>query len=170
MNILVFSDSHGRYEKIRYALEKQIKKPDAVIFLGDGLADWEKIELEGIRFYSVSGNCDRTLFFECSEPDERTVTVGGLKIMMVHGHKYSVKSGLGQLVFSAIEKGADIVLFGHTHEKLELVFKSGEECFGRILDKNLYIMNPGSIGDYRSSWGNIEIDKNRRVLLSHGEH
>ena len=39
MNILVFSDSHGRGSRMLEALARQIKKPDAVIFLGDGLRD-----------------------------------------------------------------------------------------------------------------------------------
>ncbi len=170
MNILVFSDSHGRVNKIRAVLEKQIKKPDAVIFFGDGLNDFDSIDLGNTPFYAVSGNCDRTSFFEYpSEPPEKMLSLCGLKIMITHGHLYSVKSGLSRLVYSALEKGADIVLFGHTHEKLELVYSSDTECFGRALDKDLYIMNPGSIGDCYSSWGNIEINKEGRVLLSHGE-
>ena len=58
MDILVFSDSHGREGRIKEAIDRQIKKPDAIIFLGDGLRDIGNIEADGIPILSVSGNCD----------------------------------------------------------------------------------------------------------------
>lgn len=52
--------------------------------------------------------------------------------LAVHGHKYGVKRSLETLKAAARKKGADILLYGHTHER----FCSYED--------GLYIMNPGS--------------------------
>ena len=35
MEFLVFSDSHGNVSNISAALERQVKSPDAILFLGD---------------------------------------------------------------------------------------------------------------------------------------
>ena len=53
MNILVISDSHGRRERIEEAVERQIKKPDAIIFLGDGLRDITRAEIGDIPIYTA---------------------------------------------------------------------------------------------------------------------
>ena len=37
MDYLVLSDSHGRTEMIDRAMEVQLRAPDAVLFLGDGM-------------------------------------------------------------------------------------------------------------------------------------
>lgn len=168
MNILVLSDSHGHPEKIRDAVKKQINKPDAVIFLGDGLRDIDEDTL-GVPVYSVCGNCDAySLFMPSDEPEERILELGGKRIMMTHGHRYSVKSGLGRIIAVAAMREVDLLLFGHTHEKLELYFPAGACEYGIELKRPLYVMNPGSIGEYQSSFGCIMIDGNGSVLLSHG--
>lgn len=167
MDILVLSDSHGHPERIRDAVQKQIKKPDAVIFLGDGLKDIDECLL-GVPVYSVCGNCDSYSFFiPNNEPEERIIELGGKRIMMTHGHRYSVKSGLGRIIAVAAEREVDILLFGHTHEKLELCFAAGACEYGIELKKPLYVMNPGSIGGYPSSFGCIMIDSCGNLLLSH---
>lgn len=167
MNILVFSDSHGRPDNMTEALSRQIKKPDAVIFLGDGLKDISYVELQDIPLFTVSGNCDGTLF-SSFEPtlESRTVLLGGKRIFITHGHRYFVKHGLSELIREAISRDADIVLFGHTHQCLDRVIDAEELSKGR--DRPLYLMNPGSIGYYPNSWGNVEIDSEGRILLSHG--
>ena len=78
MDIIVFSDSHGEVEKIEEALQRQIKKPDAVIFLGDGLRDMMNADKGDYPIYSVRGNCD-TLIVSYST-DERSLVLGGKKI------------------------------------------------------------------------------------------
>ena len=62
---------------------------------------------------------------------------------------------------------ADIVLFGHTHMPFEMTLGCGND-YGIEICQPMYIMNPGSIGEYPYSFGNIEIDREGRVLLSHG--
>ena len=168
MNVLVFSDSHGRTDKINEALERQISPPDAILFLGDGLRDIESADVGNIPVYSVCGNCDSyydALFGDVA--DERLIVAGCKRILITHGHKYHVKSVLSVLLQRAKQKNADIVLFGHTHMPFEMMLGQDNE-YGIELCKPMYVMNPGSIGSYPYSFGNIEIDRAGRVLLSHG--
>lgn len=171
MNILVFSDSHGRTSKILEAFEKQIKKPDAIVFLGDGLRDLSYCDfIERIPVYAVCGNCDfYSVYGGVRGEDEILITLGGKRILMTHGHDYGVKHSLGGLVSAAVRKEADIVLFGHTHVPLEKCLPTGECEYGIRLPKPLYLMNPGSIGGYDGSFGCMEIDRHGNVILSHGE-
>lgn len=165
MDILVFSDSHGRAAKISEAIDRQIKKPDAIIFLGDGLRDISNADVGDIPVYSVSGNCD-TLMITYA-PDERCLILGEKRIFFTHGHHYGVKSTLTPLLSEAVARKADVVLYGHTHEGYERELGDDNE-YGFKLEKPLYIMNPGSIGSYPYIFGTITIDKSGKVILSHG--
>lgn len=165
MDILVFSDSHGNTRNVMRALSNQIKKPDAIIFLGDGLGSMSYCDFENIPFYTVSGNCDVGYFGALFSDDERIIELGGKKIMMTHGHRYDVKSTLTRLVYTAAQREADIVLFGHTHLPIEKVL-TPDVCEMPKLNKNLYIFNPGAIG--AGSFGVISISREGQVLLSHG--
>jgi putative phosphoesterase len=167
MNVLVFSDSHGRQDNIREALARQISPPDAVIFLGDGLRDMDAIDFGKVRTYLVSGNCDGMMASLFDIPDEQLIVIGGKRIFITHGHKYHVKSVLSPLILRAHELGADIVLFGHTHEGFEMTVGEKND-FGIEMTRPVYVMNPGSIGSYPYYFGNIEISKDGAVLLSHG--
>ena len=169
MNILVFSDSHGRGERIDAVIQTQIRKPDAIIFLGDGLRDIAYCDTGDIPVYAVQGNCDIYNYFKIGEVEEELLfTLGGKRIFITHGHRYGVKSGIGYLVSSVAKMGADIVLYGHTHEAFEKVIDKDENDYGLKLDKPMYVMNPGSIGDYNAFFGCIDIDSRGRILLSHG--
>lgn len=168
MNVLVFSDSHGGADKICEALARQISPPAAIVFLGDGLRDIDKIDADNIPIYSVCGNCDSELLASLSDaPAERLIVLGSKRIFMTHGHEYYVKSVLSSLLLRARELCADIVLFGHTHAPFEMTLGCDNE-YGIELDRPMHIMNPGSIGAYPYSFGNIEIDREGRVLISHG--
>ena len=168
MNLLVFSDSHGRGSNMLEALSRQIKKPDTIIFLGDGLHDVSYCEFGDIPLFAVCGNCDTFNFYGNGyAEDEIVMSLGGKKIMMTHGDLYGVKSGLCRLAKAADDKGVDIVLFGHTHSPLSLYFPEGDETFGFKLKKPLHLFNPGSVGGYEHSFGCVMID-NCGVLMSHG--
>ena len=52
MKILVFSDSHGKYERMADVISRS--KYDAVIFLGDGISDFDRVSLPE-RFISPDG-------------------------------------------------------------------------------------------------------------------
>lgn len=166
MNILVLSDSHGDAKAIMRALA--LSRPQAVIFLGDGLRDVYACDIGDTPLYAVCGNCD--LFFGgnvLNEPAERIADLGGKRIFMTHGHAYSVKSHLGELVRAAVAAQADVVLFGHTHARTEIYLPTGDTSYGVTLQKPMWIFNPGSAHGYGASFGNILI-QNGNVLLSHG--
>lgn len=167
MDILVFSDSHGNLRNLQKALDNQIKKPDAILFLGDGLSSFQYFDFQNIPFYSVSGNCDGDFYGTLFSDEERIIELGKKKIMMTHGHRYDVKHTLTRLVYTAASRDVDIVLYGHTHIAHECVL-TPDNCEMPKLQKPLYIMNPGAIGSGGSSFGVISISHRGEVLLSHG--
>lgn len=137
--IVVISDTH---KNISNAIDVILsEKPDYVLHLGDCTDDCDELKriFSEKEIIGVCGNCDWSSF--SSSPVERMLDVCGVKILMCHGHTYSVKSGIGSYMATAEVKGADIALFGHTHVPL--------------LDNRGYIalMNPGTI----STYGVIEI-------------
>lgn len=163
MELLIVSDSHGHAERLVEALHRQIRRPDAICFLGDGLADTEVWASVGIPVYTVRGNCDWSGFYR-DEPTERFLYLEGHQLMLTHGHVYDVKSGYERLIAVAREKGADIVLFGHTHMPAELSVspQNGE--------RRMYLFNPGSIAYDEGegySFGTLTL-KGETVLFSHG--
>ena len=169
MNVLVFSDSHGNSKNIKEAIDRQIKKPDAVIFLGDGIRDILYLDFDDIDVYCVAGNCDFGMSAaDGNIPDEQIVCVRGKKLLIAHGHRYDVKNGLSRLIKRAVDCDVDIVLFGHTHICIEKTLLPDNNEYDVKLHKPLRIMNPGSIGHYPNSWGCIEINYRGEVLMSHG--
>lgn len=164
MELLVFSDSHGRGKRIDDALLLQRRAPDAVCFLGDGLRDIEALSIDPVPLYAVRGNCDLG-FFEDTET-ERLLFLEGHTLLLTHGHTYGVKSGEGALISHAAALGADIVLFGHTHTPTERVIPLGSVIGGATLSRPMYLFNPGSIG-YEGFFGTLLL-KGDTVLFSHG--
>ncbi len=131
MKWLVFSDSHGRWDYMRQAVEREV--PDRVLHLGDVVRDGQELQkaFPELVIEQVCGNCDG---FGSGFPEEKELFFGGRRIWMLHGHTYRVKLGIGLLTSEARTRGVDVVLFGHTHQPL---------C---QLDGNLWVMNPGAIG------------------------
>jgi putative phosphoesterase len=153
---------------IEEAIARQIKKPDAIIFLGDGLRDIVSADIGDIPVYSVAGNCDAgSVFFDSNTPTEQNLIIGDKRIFFTHGHKYGVKGTLSPLLCEGVKRGADIILFGHTHMPFERVLTPDND-HGIKTDKSVYIMNPGSMATYPYYFGVITIDKDGRILLSHG--
>ena len=165
MELLIVSDSHGKSDRVAEAWEKQIKRPDAVCFLGDGLRDAEFFEGWGVPVYKVRGNCDWSSHWQ-DEKNERFLFLEGHKLLLTHGHLHDVKSGLGRIVSYAIENGVDIVLYGHTHLAHEYCLPAGERIGGAVLSRPLYLFNPGSIGS-DGSFGTLTLF-GENVLLAHG--
>ena len=163
MKALIFSDSHGNAEPMRAAIALH---PDAelVLFLGDGLRDAQTVASEHpkLAFVSVAGNMDVFSLFSQGTPEETTLDLDGVRVLLLHGHRRGVKSGEDALYYLAEEKHADVVLYGHTHIPVCRYVSDTERPF--------YIFNPGSIGrphgsDY--SYGILQI-RNKGILLSHG--
>ena len=136
--ILVISDSHGSYWRLREAIENE---PTAkiVFFLGDGERDIEKAEADFPEkfFHKVQGNCDWGSMLPISVLDE----IEGKRIYACHGHSHLVKYGTVDLVAAAKENNCSVALYGHTHQPVAqyvdgtLLFNPGsikQGCFGII--------------------------------------
>lgn len=172
MEILVVSDTHGKGRKLYELIEAKCGI-DGVFFLGDGISDMEYCAdlLYGKTFAGVKGNCDS--FFgrwNYSYTDELFINLGAYTVMLTHGHLLSVKSGTERAIKYAAQRGADILLYGHTHVSDERYIPAGQEIDGYILEKPIWVMNPGSLGrpqNGNGSYGILGI-RNNSVLISHG--
>ncbi len=149
MRIAIFSDSHGRMHNCLSALDAA-GPIDHIIHLGDTMRDAEDLGIicPNTPITYVCGNCDF-----CSSCDtEKWVELAGKKLFLCHGHTRSVKRGLSELAYAA--KGADLALFGHTHEAFD-----GEE-------NGVHLFNPGSISlpaSGRPSFGILTITEDTLI-------
>ena len=165
MKCLCFSDSHGFCSFFKKALDLH---PDAevVFFLGDGLADAESLaeKYTDKAWLMVRGNCDYSSV-SLGRAVEKTeaITLMGKRIVYTHGDLYGVKYGEEGLIRLAESRGADIVLFGHTHTPFEKYVPREKG--------GVYLFNPGSIQapayDRGGSYGVIDITESG-VCFSHG--
>ena len=163
MELLIFSDSHGCAEAMKEALARQVRRPDGVLFSGDGLRDADMLEAD-IPWYMVKGNCD---WFGGERPEEIVMALEGHTLLLTHGHRYGVKSGLGALLKHAAEVDADVVVYGHTHKPDLQIVDAGETVGNKTLGKPIYLFNPGSIGDCGHSFGTLSLRPDC-VFFSHG--
>ena len=128
MRIGVISDTHDYLSPAEEAIE-QMGAIDALIFAGDCYSDLAGLSpVIKVPLYAVPGNSDR----HCQAPEELTVTLEGCKVLITHGHRYRVKKTLTSLYFKAQELGVQGVVFGHTHEQLN------------ISEQGICLFNPGS--------------------------
>lgn len=173
MELLILSDAHGNRSAIERALQLQVHSPDAVCFLGDGLRDFYAVDSSQSARFAVAGNCDFFLPLEMDEENRDVcfLSFEGHRILLTHGHLFGVKGGYGRLLSYAHGKGADIVLFGHTHVPLLQTLPAGSEIGGARLSRPMYLFNPGSIGRDAEgkgySFGTLVL-RGENVLLSHG--
>ena len=161
MKCLVFSDSHGSTSVMRKAL-KFHTDAEVVFFLGDGLADAEKVarDYTDKAWIAVRGNCDHSALFREGEALRvEKITLEGTTFVLTHGDLYCAKYTTGVLKGLAQREGADILLFGHTHNPMQM-YVSDE-------DKPFYLFNPGAASGYGASYGIIDITS-KGLLLSHG--
>ncbi len=164
MKLLVVSDSHGRVQNIESAIEKET--PDKVIFTGDGLRDFEKIEESGFletlnigerhcstteKIIKVAGNCD---YFNVDTPLAMVKDFNGVKAFLTHGHLFKVKFGMGGILKEAKELRCNLLIFGHTHSQLL-----------EVVD-GITLVNPGSIANGKYAIIEIENCKIQAKLKS----
>ena len=110
--LIIVSDSHGNGKTIE-KLRPLIAENDYFIHLGDGAGDTRELFREyPDKVYLCAGNCD----FFSPLPADGLLDIEGVRIFYCHGHKYRVKSHLQELALAAKSRGADIALYGHTHE------------------------------------------------------
>lgn len=129
MRILIVSDTHRKHANLEYVLEK-VKPLDLMIHLGDAEGAEDYIEaIADCPVEIIAGNND---FFSRLEK-ESELQIGKYRVFLTHGHYYYVSVGMEHLCAEAKARGADIVMYGHTHRP----------CIEYVGD--LVVLNPGSI-------------------------
>lgn len=168
MKILVFSDSHQKSNYMKEAIDYNLESGDidCIFHLGDGVRDLEGLTLR-IPICYVDGNYEEYVTNYLSRKNLRNDAVldlGGFKFFLTHGHRYGVKSDLAPARVAARRAGADVLIYGHTHEQF-YDFVKAESKEGR----GLHVFNPGSISRPRDnlfSYGIIEIEDGE-IKFSH---
>ncbi|MDD3403921.1 MAG: metallophosphoesterase [Hespellia sp.] len=129
MRILIVSDTHGRHSALDQAVE-EAGVIDMMIHLGDVEGGEEYIRaLVNCEKHIVRGNND---FFSDLKAEEEFL-IGDLKAFITHGHNYYVSLDPEQIKDEGRARGADIVMFGHTHKPY----------FDE--DEDIVVLNPGSL-------------------------
>lgn len=123
--ILAFSDSHCA--PLPQKLLNIASEADSVLFLGDGTSGLGELLLHK-GFHGVDGNCDAGMLGK-----EELLDIDGARILITHGHIYSVKRDLLPLTLRAKELECSAVFYGHTH------IARIDECDGTTL------ICPGSV-------------------------
>lgn len=129
MRVLIVSDTHGRHGGLDRALQ-EAGNIDMLIHLGDveggetyidAVADCEK--------HIIRGNND----FFSELPREEEFCIGSHKVFITHGHAYYVSLDPEYIREEGKARGAEIVMFGHTHRPF---FED---------DNGIIVLNPGSL-------------------------
>ena len=173
MKLLVLSDIHGRVDRARDVMALHADA-DALLFLGDGIRSlpYEEWMGQGKLFAGVRGNCDSFLFGSDYEfSNELLLNFDAYTVMMMHGHTHGVKGGIERALAYAYGRGANLLLYGHTHRAEERYFPEGTKIGDLTLHHPMWVMNPGSLGEPREgnpSYGLVQI-RNGQILLSHGD-
>ena len=111
MKILIVSDTHGNHRDYNKVLERE-GKFDMLLHLGDTEGGEYYIEsTAGCPCHIVAGNND----FFSELPQEELVEIGKYNVFLTHGHGYSVSRDTVRLKREGQERGAQIVMYGHTH-------------------------------------------------------
>lgn len=129
VKILIVSDTHRKNDNFLKALDR-CKPVDMVIHCGDiEGSEYLISEASGCPVEMVAGNND----YFSDLPRERCFTIGKYKVWVTHGHNYYINMENETIKQIARQKGADIVMYGHTHKPVIKV------------EEDLIIINPGSL-------------------------
>lgn len=152
MKILIVSDTHKSHRNLEKVIERT-ENIDMLIHLGDteGGEDYIRALID-CPVHIISGNND----FFSDLPREEEFEIQGKHIFITHGHAYYVSMNEEYLKKEAKIRGADVVMYGHTHKP------SYSDQDGLIT------LNPGSIAYPRqigrkSSYMIMKIDENKRI-------
>ncbi len=154
MRVMIVSDTHGRHAGLDRALE-EAGSIDMFIHLGDveGGEDYINAVVDCEK-HIVRGNND----FFCDLPKEEEFHIGPYKAFISHGHTYCVSLDPEHILEEGEARGADIVMFGHTHRPFY-------EKKGKIT-----VLNPGSLSfprqeGRRPSYMMMEVDDRGEVSV-----
>ena len=169
MNLLILSDTHGHADRIMELLERPAVRPDAILFAGDGVRDFHYLSLP-CPLYAVRGNNDMMISPVNGDllKNDLLLDMEGCRILLTHGHLYGVKANNTRLLLHAIQRHADVVIFGHTHNRYQEYIPAGEDIGGVVTNRPMWLFNPGSLGDWQASFGTLEI-RNGKWLTGFGQ-
>ncbi|WMC93660.1 metallophosphoesterase family protein [Kineothrix sp. MB12-C1] len=129
MRVLIISDTHRQNANYLKVLE-QVRPIDMVVHCGDVEgSEYMICESAGCQVEMVTGNND----FFSDLPREREFQIGNYHVWLTHGHNYHVSMGCQIIKEEALARGADIVMYGHTHRPLI-------DMSGKVI-----AINPGSL-------------------------
>lgn len=130
---LVFSDTHGDLSLVTHVIS-QYPQATGVLHLGDLTRDADRLAQRHpeMQVWAVAGNCDLGVD-PVRFPPERELIVEGKRLLLTHGHRFSVKDGVERLAARGAAGGYDVVLFGHTHVASDMMVHG------------VHLLNPGSI-------------------------
>lgn len=154
MKVLVVSDTHNSHKNLEKVIERT-EGIDLLIHLGDTEGGEDYIEaLVDCPVHIVSGNND----FYSSLPREEEFDLEGKHIFITHGHYYYVSMNEERLIKEAKLRGADIVMYGHTHRP------------SYVCEDGLIVLNPGSIAYPRQigrkpTYMVVQIEQNKEVKV-----
>ena len=153
MKVLLISDTHRYLKNLAKALDR-VGPVDRILHMGDVEGEEEVIRsLAGdVPVEFVAGNND----FFSHESREKELVLGSYRVLMTHGHQYGVSMGLGRLAAEGKARGAQVVLYGHTHRP-SVDYRN-----------DVALVNPGSISYPRQqgrkpSFGILEIDRQGEI-------
>ena len=129
IRIVILSDTHGDRRVIERVIAQE-EPFDYLIHCGDAEIDLSEYAdpAKPYELLAVRGNCD----YYSDLPAAINTQLGGLNVLITHGHHENVHSGVQALAEAGRSLEADLIFSGHTH-----IPEIAEE--GGIL-----IINPGS--------------------------
>lgn len=144
MRIIATSDTHRNARDFLAIIERHMDNADLFVNLGDSERETELLSITHpkLKTENVAGNCD----WNSTLPFYKMLHCADKKVLLTHGHQQYVKHGYQQLQAFAMQEGADICLFGHTHTP-----------YVETVNGILY-MNPGAV--INGSYGVIDITAN----------
>lgn len=157
MRILIISDSHGNNSAYSVILKKE-KDLDMIIHCGDiSGSEYYYSQTAPCPLVMVNGNND----YSSDIPMNAQFELGKYSVWVTHGHKNHVNFGRDWLMEEAQNRGADIVLYGHTHVP-RIEYDD---------ERRIYAVNPGSLTYPRQEGHNpsyiiMEIDDKNEVNFS----
>lgn len=154
--IVVLGDTHRETDHgLAGELRSRLRAAAVVIHTGDfvRLSVLESFQDEATgTFAAVHGNAD-AMAVRDRLPRERSVSHDGYRFAVAHGHGHTEAS----LSYFGREEGADLVLFGHTHQS-------------EVIDGPVKLCNPGSHSPPRDSAPTFAVikDGHGRILTLDG--
>ena len=133
IKILAVSDSHGEKDILNELALRYAHQVDHFVHCGD--SELSSSDLIWGIMTTVMGNCD----YDYQLNDEYRFQAGDKNVLVVHGHRHSVRGSVAGLKRDAQQANASLVFYGHTHiAKAEL-------------EDGILFINPGSISQPRGT-------------------